>query len=369
MARTAAYTASTLGAGLRRAGSEIGQTLMGIQSSRDVKRAAGEDERRYALDFALRQQEVKQSGDNQRAMRELQERQQAASERARAEAAEMARQDRVAAALTEQTKGRSGGYPNARIVVPEVSITGDALTPGRALMMQGGGAPYVDYGDYDLNADPEWQRERARIEAQGSQRLREIGASGDVQRGLVEARGTGGGRTGGPDIRTLPVGVQNALVAGDATQAALDNYGQIVREYMGKGPVSRFGSAIGIPGQNDEDVGRIEAAQRTFMLNAKELANLGVLNGPDMGILTDIIGDPLTIKSAMWSPQYTLAKLSQAQQFITDRVGAYEGKYGMLPSVPQREPGIPVNAGEPVGGSALPSINDDEYWRSLGSVP
>jgi len=133
------------------------------------------------------------------------------------------------------------------------------------------------------------------------------------------------------DVADLPVGVQQAIAGAESTRGALNRYRSEVETYMQRGRVSRGLGAAGVPSEDrDRSVGRLESMQKDVQINAKELANLGVLNGPDMEILNDLVGDPLSTTSIVRDPSYTLSKLDAADEFIRGRVDAYESLYGRV---------------------------------------
>lgn len=133
-----------------------------------------------------------------------------------------------------------------------------------------------------------------------------------------------------PQVTDLPVGVQQAIAGAAATTNALDRYEQLAGEYMNLGRMQRVAGKMGVPNRSrDEMVGELQTAQRNVQINAKELANLGVLNGPDMDLLNDIIGDPLSTESIVRDPSYMFAKLREARAFIDGRMKAYQDTYGI----------------------------------------
>lgn len=131
------------------------------------------------------------------------------------------------------------------------------------------------------------------------------------------------------DPTDLPVSVQSALSGAEATRAALGRYRSQVESYMQRGRVSRGLGQAGVPSEErDREIGTLESALKDVQLNAKELANLGVLNGPDLELMEELIGDPLSTGALVRNPSYTLSKLDAAERFIEGRVAAYQRLYG-----------------------------------------
>jgi hypothetical protein len=129
----------------------------------------------------------------------------------------------------------------------------------------------------------------------------------------VEAPGGGSLQGGAPDKR-----IHEIQPAFDA----LNNYGELVKEFMGLDPLDR---AKAVAGRGNQGLlGRVEAAQKTVLLQMKNLAELGVLTGPDVGIIEGMIGNPTSLKSLIRDPEYVTSRLPEARKLIEGKSRAFQ---------------------------------------------
>ena len=104
------------------------------------------------------------------------------------------------------------------------------------------------------------------------------------QNGNLEAI-PGGPHDPSQPTTTVRTSAANAKIAYDALTGALDDYVDLVK---------KTGPAF-MPGREKD---ALVQARRNIQLQAKELYNLGVLNGPDLALMDSLIVDP-TINSPM----------------------------------------------------------------------
>jgi len=81
------------------------------------------------------------------------------------------------------------------------------------------------------------------------------------------------------------------------------------------GPEMSFGPI------NTKNAQRLESSYRRAMLDAKETNGLGVLNGPDMGIMRQFMGDPTGLMGQIKGRSSLLEGANQAMKQITDNFG------------------------------------------------
>lgn len=129
----------------------------------------------------------------------------------------------------------------------------------------------------------------------------------------------------------MPTVTQQALTQVGPVLSALDRYEQAARQYMTHNPVGRVAGAFGLPSGMDREIGQLQSMQSAVLLSIKNLAELGVLNGPDQQIVTDMIGDPLSMQASIRNPEFTLARIAEARRFIEDKVNAISSMYGVEP--------------------------------------
>jgi hypothetical protein len=77
------------------------------------------------------------------------------------------------------------------------------------------------------------------------------------------------------------------------------------------------------------------------MSKAEALYNLGVLNGPDLGVLRKIITDPSTVSGALSSREAYLAQTDQVRKLLTSRLNAFRQQYGANPQPSAAQPPAP----------------------------
>jgi hypothetical protein len=149
--------------------------------------------------------------------------------------------------------------------------------------------------------------------------------------GNANAGGGGGaGGAGGGNIRGLPVAAQTALTNAAATRSAVNRYYDVADEVMTLGRGSRTAGKLAIPDEKrDALVGQLELARNAVRVTMKELGGLGVLNGPDMGILDGMIGDPLSWEAIARNPSFIANREAAVQAFIDSKVKAYTDAYGL----------------------------------------
>lgn len=133
--------------------------------------------------------------------------------------------------------------------------------------------------------------------------------------------------TGG-DLAKLPTAVQAQVVGAGPALVALDRFEEAATAYLARPRRDRMMGALGKPdAERDAAIGQLESIQQTVMLQVRSLAELGVLAGPDLQILTDMIGDPLSNGALLRDPAYTLNRIQEARQFINDKLKSIRSNY------------------------------------------
>ena len=223
-----------------------------------------------------------------------------------------------------------------------------ALQPGAGMRVKPGG--YDPSRDIGLQSRLAQETAGAGATAERDERLHgydmeEIRAQGAENRQTFAARPTAA--SGGLDVTDLPVGVQQAMVGSQAAMSALANYEGLARRYFEVPRAGRALSNMGAPAGQATDAlaGQLQSAQRALMMELKELANLGVLNGPDLELMQQMIGDPTTMTSVVRDPEYTLQRIGEARRFIEGRMQAYQQTYGATPT-PAPSPAPPAPGGD-----------------------
>lgn len=127
--------------------------------------------------------------------------------------------------------------------------------------------------------------------------------------------------------------------ATDTTTAALDT---LRKGFERHGPEFFFGKAraIGLPTLEDA------------RLRAKELYNLGVLNGQDYAIVSRIIPDPNTLRAAAF-PKDFLTQMATVDRILKRALSRTAGRYNYEPDAPAPAPASPApQAAPPVSTQA-----------------
>lgn len=125
-----------------------------------------------------------------------------------------------------------------------------------------------------------------------------------------------------------PAEIQKAIALLPATRSAFDRYARVSRNFMTKNPFERGAARLGLGSQ--KEFGEVEGAKNTLLLSLKELGNLGVLTGPDVDIVTGIIGDATSRDALIRGSDYVESKLAEAEAFINERVAALQQTYPNL---------------------------------------
>ena len=245
--------------------------------------------------------------------------------------------------------------PRFSITHPGMSLALSPTTIQGPQIPWGGDAPDVSVGGQLVQAvdpytepaptfDPtqslEYRQAQAIGEMEQEQFLSRVDAMGDRDLTVGGSRldplrdaGVAGGAGDMGDVSDLPVGQQ------DRAQKMITSY-QTTTELMGLaeefrelGLWSRWTAGQALPfglGQEGQElVARIEALKSQLVLDLKEVGNLGVLAGPDMDLLDDIVGEITSAGALMRSPEYTFAKLREVQNFITKSRDAFQTMYGI----------------------------------------
>jgi hypothetical protein len=88
------------------------------------------------------------------------------------------------------------------------------------------------------------------------------------------------------------------------------------------------------------DRSKIQTKYRNMQLQAKEAYNLGVLNGPDLTIIEQLVADPTSYKGAMIGREGINAQASELSRIIKDMGTVASGKPKTVTEAPT-QPGMP----------------------------
>jgi hypothetical protein len=134
--------------------------------------------------------------------------------------------------------------------------------------------------------------------------------------------------TGSGDISKLPVGVQSGIVGAQGVRSALDRFEGFAKQWLEIPAAKRAVSQIGVPNKEmDTLLGNMESTRQELVLNLKNLAELGVLAGPDMEIMDKMIGDPTSKESLVRDPEYMLTRIERVRDYVNGKIKAYEATY------------------------------------------
>jgi hypothetical protein len=89
--------------------------------------------------------------------------------------------------------------------------------------------------------------------------------------------------------------------------------------------LEELGPEMSVGPINTVSAQKLESAYRRAMLDAKDTNGLGVLNGPDMGIMRQFMGDPTGIMGQIKGKSSLLEGASQAMKQITDNFSSLNG--------------------------------------------
>lgn len=118
----------------------------------------------------------------------------------------------------------------------------------------------------------------------------------------------------GPPAPKVNATQQSKLAQVEPMRQSLENYASIVTNFM-KLPAAVRAAAMAGLGHQDE-LGKVEAAQKGVLLDLKNVAQLGVLSAQDEQIVNGLIGDPTSMKALFRDPQYVLSRLNEARGYI-----------------------------------------------------
>jgi hypothetical protein len=102
----------------------------------------------------------------------------------------------------------------------------------------------------------------------------------------------------------------------------------------------------------------LQSQYRNLQLQLKELYNLGVLNGPDLGILENVLIDPTSAGASLLSNDRVKASFDEVQRFINNKESALLQSSG----VRAREGNSIVGNEVPLG---LSNVSDDDLLSAF----
>lgn len=150
----------------------------------------------------------------------------------------------------------------------------------------------------------------------------------------------------GTKEQTVPASVQADVAK---TNAAYDTLSQELNDYI---QMVEKGGASWVPGSQERDA--IGQKMRNIQLQAKELYNLGVLNGPDLTLMEEMLFDPrvgITNPTAAWDAAGRAKRSAEAFRAILKRVRDSKQKMmGGMGGQPSQGGGEAVDWQEYFGG-------------------
>lgn len=96
--------------------------------------------------------------------------------------------------------------------------------------------------------------------------------------------------------------------------------------------VNKHGTEFSLLGFNAEDTTELSSAYTSLMIQAKELFNLGVLQGPDMAIIEKALPDPTSLMNQRLSKQALINGINTLVNLLNDKYSALGATYGRKPS-------------------------------------
>ena len=116
-----------------------------------------------------------------------------------------------------------------------------------------------------------------------------------------------GGQSNVKQLQDLPTGVQNQVNGVNGTLDAANSLITMLGDY------SQFDVL------NPKKQADIQAAMRNLQLQAKEAYNLGVLNGPDLELLNEVIVQPYSARGMMIGQEGIIDSIKKFQKLIENR--------------------------------------------------
>lgn len=120
---------------------------------------------------------------------------------------------------------------------------------------------------------------------------------------------------------------------------------------------------------NPDQRARIGNAYQNALLQAKEIYNLGVLNGPDKAILEQIITNPLAITSAPISTDAMVKQVEAMRGIInrqnTNLATVYKQPKMELPTVQGQQTQQTMRARNPATGQEIMSTDGGKTWQPV----
>jgi hypothetical protein len=114
---------------------------------------------------------------------------------------------------------------------------------------------------------------------------------------------------------------------------------------------------------------RIGTAYQNALLQAKEIYNLGVLNGPDKAILEQIISNPLAIASAPISTDAMIKQVKAMRDIIdrqnTNLATVYKQPKIELPKAQGQQAQQTMRARNPSTGQEIMSTDGGQTWQPV----
>lgn len=161
-------------------------------------------------------------------------------------------------------------------------------------------------------------------------------------------------------IQPLPEGVGRKASEGEQKQiTGVQNTRNAITEFRNE--LNNFSRLDSL---KPKDRARIETKYRNMLMQAKEAYNLGVLNGPDLTILEQIIYNPTTVKGMVIGKEGIDAQASELDRIMANIKTTVQTRGAPLPTPAQPPAPTPKQNEVPVP-SAPPAGVSQELWNVM----
>jgi len=157
-------------------------------------------------------------------------------------------------------------------------------------------------------------------------------------------------KVGGPSEEVINTSTKNLAAANNAL-SGIDRVDEHLRKTKNIGPLGIF--------MNPTEMATLTQSVKDLQLKLKEQPyNLGVLNGPDLALLEDIVANPAQLKSAVFR-QTVLPRLANLASIVGNGYREEAARFGALGGNPEM---IPLYR-------SPRSKYSKEEWGTQGKVP
>lgn len=105
----------------------------------------------------------------------------------------------------------------------------------------------------------------------------------------------------------------------------LENFGKILNRY--EKTLNELGPQMAIGPLNAEDQQALNSDYKALQLEIKNLAELGVLAGPDMGLIEGWVSDPTTLMGLIKGKDTAQAGVNSLKNYMTNKRSTFNSKY------------------------------------------